>query len=355
MNPLDLLNTLKKHGYTSYLVGGYVRDKLLNKDTFDIDIATSAPPEEVLKIFESNVPINYGCVSFKKYPYNIEITTFRKETYDRDRHPKIEYTKDALEDLKRRDFTINAILMDSDGKIFDPLEGRLDLENKIVRVIGNIKEKLEEDPLRILRAVRFASTYSFKIEQEAEEFIIKNPFLLKNISKESIKQELDKMFIAKPIESIILLKNLGLLDVLELKVKETLVETTSLEGVWANLEGFSSYPFKRSEKKNIIEISKILDENKIDEFTFLTYKHENVLTAGSILGVPSKSLQTIYAKMRIKSPKDLAITSDEIINLAGKKGPIIKEIKTCLIKEILSGNLSNEKTELEKYIIKKWK
>ncbi len=354
MNPLDLLNTLKKHGYTSYLVGGYTRDFLLNKETYDIDITTPATPEEVLKIFGLDVPINYGCVSFKKSSYDIEITTFRKETYDKDRHPSIEYTNSVLEDLKRRDFTINAILMDSEGNIIDPLEGRRDLENKIVRVVGDIEEKFFEDPLRILRAVRFASTYNFKIEEKAEEFILRNPFLLKNISKESIMQELDKMFSIKPIESIILLKNLGLLDVLDLKVKETLVEA-SLEGVWANLEGFSSYPFKRSVKKDITEISKILEENKIDEYTFLNYKYENILTAGTILGIPTKTLEKIYENMEIKSIKDLDITSDEIINLVGKKGSIIKEIKSCLIKEILSGNLSNEKSILKKYIIKKWK
>ena len=158
---LEVLKKLNENGYEAYIVGGFVRDTLLNRKTNDIDICTSATPKEILEIFD-NVMVSdmqYGSVVVAYKGYNFDITTFRKEIkYEGNRKPvKIKYIKNIKKDLLRRDFTINTLCMNSSGEIIDKLNISNDLENKKLKTVGNPKYRIKEDSLRILRCIRFAT------------------------------------------------------------------------------------------------------------------------------------------------------------------------------------------------------
>ena len=141
------------------------RDFILNKKSYDIDIATSATVKEMTTFLDGNVlSAHYGALKISKPPYNIDITTFRRELSYQKRNPTVCYIKDVKEDILRRDFTINAILMDKNGNIIDYLGGIQDIRNKKIKCIGNPNEKFQDDPLRMLRALRFHATLNFNID-----------------------------------------------------------------------------------------------------------------------------------------------------------------------------------------------
>ncbi len=183
----------KENGFSIFEVGGSVRDELLGLEVFDFDFATDATPEEMMKFLPNanDTFAKYGCIKYKGEHGRAEITTFRvEESYDDFRHPnKISFVKSLNEDYKRRDFTINAIYKDINGKIYDPSRGVEDLKNKIVRFIGDPETRIKEDPLRILRAKRFASKLGFEIESETAKAMEKLTYLLEKLNPEKIKEE----------------------------------------------------------------------------------------------------------------------------------------------------------------------
>ena len=192
----NILKKIESEGYEAYIVGGFVRDKLLKHETFDIDICTNALPKDLKKIFKNGNSLNnYGAFNLKIKKYNIDITTYRKETeYDDKRHPnKIEYVNSLFEDIKRRDFTINSICMDKNENIIDVLDGVKDLNNKIIKVIGDANIRFKEDPLRMLRAIRLASVLEFELDGETFDAIRSNAELINFVSNERIKDELTKI------------------------------------------------------------------------------------------------------------------------------------------------------------------
>ena len=183
----------KENGFSIFEVGGSVRDELLGLEVFDFDFATDATPEEMIKFLPdaNDTFAKYGCIKYKGEHGRAEITTFRiEESYDDFRHPnKICFVKSLNEDYKRRDFTINAIYKDINGKIYDPSRGVEDLNNKTLRFIGDPETRIKEDPLRILRAKRFVSKLGFKIESETAKAMEKLAYLLEKLNPEKIKEE----------------------------------------------------------------------------------------------------------------------------------------------------------------------
>ena len=183
----------KENGFSIFEVGGSVRDELLGLEVFDFDFATDATPEEMIKFLPdaNDTFAKYGCIKYKGEHGRAEITTFRiEESYDDFRHPnKICFVKSLNEDYKRRDFTINAIYKDINGKIYDPSRGVEDLKNKTLRFIGDPETRIKEDPLRILRAKRFASKLGFEIESESAKAMEKLAYLLEKLNPEKIKEE----------------------------------------------------------------------------------------------------------------------------------------------------------------------
>jgi len=225
---IAIINKLKKNGFEAFAVGGCVRDILLGREPKDWDIATAAKPKEIQKIFpESFYKNKFGTVTAKtKSKKNnlkeVEITTFRAEQkYSDKRHPdSIRFIKSLKNDLGRRDFTINAIAADEKENLIDPFNGQDDLEKKIIRAVGDAKERFNEDALRMMRAIRLATELNlpaggWRIEPKTFKAIKENAEWLKAIAKERLRDELVKMLLSKnPDQAIELLKDAGLLKYL---------------------------------------------------------------------------------------------------------------------------------------------
>lgn len=227
-NNIKIPSVLKKmniifeqNGYHSYLVGGAVRDCVMNKEPSDWDITTDATPQQVISIFKKVIPtgIAHGTVTVHFMGKEIEVTTFRlEESYSDGRHPdKIYYTSNLIEDLSRRDFTMNAIAASlKDGKIIDPFDGQKDIKAKIIRTVGNPYQRFREDGLRPIRAIRFSTKLGFEIESETFKAICDKDIqnVSKGISIERFRDEFVKMISSdKPSIGIKLLENTGLLEI----------------------------------------------------------------------------------------------------------------------------------------------
>jgi poly(A) polymerase/tRNA nucleotidyltransferase (CCA-adding enzyme) len=210
-----ILQKLQENGFEAYIVGGCVRDFLLGKEPNDWDVTTNAKPEEIQKVFRDSFYENkFLTVTVKKDDKEVEVTTYRTEQgYSDKRHPDdVKYAKTLQEDLSRRDFTINAIAMDEKKKIIDLFEGQKDLKNKIIRTVGDPNERFSEDALRMLRAIRFATTLNFKIEEKTAKAIKEKCVWLEAVSEERIRDEFVKIIMSENASlGIELLKELGLL------------------------------------------------------------------------------------------------------------------------------------------------
>ena len=197
-NIKEALTLLNSNNHEGYIVGGCVRDFLLNKEPNDWDITSSASPDEVLKVFEKyktiETGLQHGTVTVLINREPIEITTYRVDgDYSDGRRPdSVNFTKSLKEDLNRRDFTINAIAYNPKDGFVDKFNGIEDLNSGIIRCVGNADERFKEDSLRILRGIRFASKYGFEVEPETKEAMFNNKNLLKNVSQERITEEFIK-------------------------------------------------------------------------------------------------------------------------------------------------------------------
>lgn len=220
---LSVYHMLQSKDYEVYFVGGCVRDLLLNRSIKDWDLTTNATPDEILKVFPDGFYDNtFGTVGIPIVMNGeqrvVEITTYRTErNYTDSRHPgEVAWGKTIEEDLQRRDFTINAIalkLSDNQEQLVDPYNGQKDLENKIIRAVGNPTQRFKEDALRLMRAIRFATQLSFTIEETTWQAIQEDAQLLPLISGERIRDELLKILASDfPYEGMMLLKNTNLLQ-----------------------------------------------------------------------------------------------------------------------------------------------
>ncbi|OGK11818.1 hypothetical protein A2954_05180 [Candidatus Roizmanbacteria bacterium RIFCSPLOWO2_01_FULL_37_12] len=210
----DFLDIFRKNKFQIFVVGGAVRDLLLNRNVDNWDFATSATPEEILKLFPVGFYNNkYGTVTIHLDKSLFEVTPFRQEgEYKDQRHPdKIEWAKTIEEDLSRRDFTINAIAFDG-KKLIDPYQGQVNLEQKLISAVGDPDKRFNEDALRLIRAVRLASELGFLIEEKTRLSIAKNAHLISKISWERIRDEFFKILSSNhPSEGVLFLRNSGLL------------------------------------------------------------------------------------------------------------------------------------------------
>jgi tRNA nucleotidyltransferase (CCA-adding enzyme) len=192
-----VLAKLMTAGYDAYLVGGCVRDAVLRKPIKDIDIATSALPEQVMACFPRTAPtgLQHGTVTVILEEGTYEVTTFRKEAqYEGFRRPaSVEYISDLTEDLRRRDFTMNAMAMDMAGDVLDPFGGQKDLKIGVLRCVGEAEERFGEDALRMLRCIRFASTYNLDVEAMTWQALLAQAPLLRYIAMERVRSELQRM------------------------------------------------------------------------------------------------------------------------------------------------------------------
>lgn len=355
-NALKVLKRLNSNGFQAYLVGGYPRDLYLGIETDDFDICTNATPKELKSIFgDSLLPTEqYGSVVLIHNNTKFEITTFRKDIkYENNRKPvEIEYVDTLLEDLKRRDFIINTMCIDSSGHMIDLLNAKEDINTKIIKTVGDPYERIEEDSLRILRAVRFATVLGFKLDENLKKAIIVNKDILKTLSYTRKKEELDKIFSSSNSKyGIELIKELELDEVLKLKNLSTLIPTTYLTGVWAQLDVIDIYPFNNVEKESIKQISELLHKDVLDPNNIYKYGLYISTIVGEIKGLDKSLINEAYNNLQIHNKTEILITPVEICAILNKEpSKILNEIITDIENKIVSNKLENKFEELEKYI-----
>jgi tRNA nucleotidyltransferase (CCA-adding enzyme) len=217
---LAILERLEHAGYEAFFVGGYVRDKCWGKPVKDIDIATSALPAQVVSLFERTIPtgLKHGTVTVLAGGTPYEVTTYRKESdyVDYRRPSEVEFISDLEEDLKRRDFTMNAMAMDRRGDIRDPFGGQADMEKMLLRCVGEPEERFQEDALRMLRCIRFASTYGLEVEKGTWNALLTRRELLSHVAMERVRVELERMVAGPaPLRGWSMLLDSGLLTCLK--------------------------------------------------------------------------------------------------------------------------------------------
>ncbi|MBR2998113.1 MAG: CCA tRNA nucleotidyltransferase [Bacilli bacterium] len=355
---LKLLKELTSHSYQAYIVGGFVRDYLLGRESTDIDITTNATPKEVLEIFNDSCLPNddYGSVVVNMRGIRFDITTFRKEIdYIDNRRPgEIKYIDDLYQDLLRRDFTINALCMNESGEVLDFIGSREDLNNHIIKTIGDSNIKLHEDVLRILRAVRFATILDFKLDDSIVEAIKNNRQYLKKLSYQRKREELDKIFLSPNYrKGIKMLIDLGLDNYLELPNLSKVLETdvVSLIGIWSVLDVTDKYPFSKNECELINNIKEICNYDLLDPFTLYRFGLYVATVAGEIKGVDNKVITEAYNKLPIKSRKDINISADTIMKELNKEpGEFLKTIFDMIESEILYNRLENDEEKIITFI-----
>ncbi|MCQ2978825.1 MAG: CCA tRNA nucleotidyltransferase [Clostridia bacterium] len=212
---VEIINTLKSSGYDAYVVGGCVRDSIMNRNPNDWDITTSAKPYEIKALFHKtiDVGIEHGTVSVVFGSTQYEVTTYRVDgEYIDNRHPdSVTFTAILDEDLVRRDFTINAMAYNDEDGIKDPFDGQKDIEAKVIRCVGDPNERFQEDALRMLRAIRFSAQLDFNIDPNTYKAIKNNSHLIKNISVERIRDEITKIIMSDSPEKFLMLYDTGLL------------------------------------------------------------------------------------------------------------------------------------------------
>lgn len=370
-----VLDKLKEHGFDSYIVGGAVRDHLLKRPFSDIDITTNAKPFQVMKIFKSEpTGIKYGTVTIFEDEYQFEVTTFRSDgKSSNNRHPDVVYYGDSvIEDVQRRDFTINGLLLNRHGEVHDYVQGQLDLKNKIIRTINNPIDRFNEDALRILRAFYFQAKLDFIIDKYTKEGIRGARELIKKLPSERIITELIKML--REEHSLTALRSM-----VELGVHEMLPGMT--EGILfianqskkpyndtfftlcTKLNGGRIHPFWKFSNQNkykYIQAAKlaIKFDNVVSDYDLFEMGLKTSLLANSVnefIGSESISREELnyrFTNLPIKSELELKITPTEMIEFVGKKaGAWINLYRKELAKLVIERKLENNKEVLKSYIV----
>ncbi|NUU78248.1 CCA tRNA nucleotidyltransferase [Paenibacillus xylanilyticus] len=398
----EVLLKLNEEGYDAFWVGGCVRDELLGRSVDDMDITTSASPEQVMELFADCIPtgLQHGTVTVRSGGYFFEVTTFRTESeYKDNRRPsEVQFVKDIKEDLQRRDFTMNALAMDRNGKIVDPFGGQSDIREEWIRCVGAANERFGEDALRMLRCVRFASVFDFKIAYNTWRGLVKQRDLLQYIAMERVRTEMVKMMAGPhPLRGLELLSRSRALEFIKAPVhgdrfdKKILVCIEQLSGVdvllrWSLLLISGQYireeadallrrwTFSNDDRTRITGVLQVEElmktvvrENK-DQLTLRSewivtvlacgrqaaedwLKIQPLLPSGSRLSTSAEKVyQKIYANaaewtqtMKVHELKDLDITGENILEqLQRKGGPWLGQLMKHLLRETAIGNIANQ-------------
>lgn len=355
---LSVLKKIEDFGFSAYLVGGCVRDYCMKRESSDIDICTNAKPKDLVNIFEDAIlpKEKYGAVTIYYKNVRYEITTFRKELKYENRRPvEIEYIDDLNLDLQRRDFTVNALAMDSNGNIIDLFNGIKDIKSKVIRSLGDANLKFKEDPLRILRAIRFATVLNFKMDTNILSSICDNAYLLKEISYDRKKVELVKIFSSSNAKyGIRLLKSLNVDKYLDFRLDKLRI-TSDVIGIWAQLDVCDVYPFSKIEKDMLNDIIKIVNNKSIGKYEIYKYGLYKTCIAAEILGINKKVIVNMDRKLPIRSRKDIDFSTYDAKKLLDiKEGKWIKDLFDDLEIKILNKKLKNKKDNIKEYILKNY-
>lgn len=374
---LEIVHTLTQFAYEAYMVGGVVRDYIMHNDFVDIDIATSATPDEVLAIFPNGRTEfkDLGFILLKEDDMVFEISTFKIEEYDKPRKPsKIYYAQSLVDDVKRRDFTVNALALTDNCQIVDLVKGQKDIRQKAIRVIGNAKKRFKEDPLRILRAYSLIARFNFTIDYKTSRGIINCNKYLSLLSNNQISKELYKIvtskYGAKAIRSLVAYHtNEHLADYHDgLNVLSAHYNKfTTAEKFALCYAGANGIPENTCfDKAMLAEIRQILDvvektknitkqdEDPLTAKDVFLYGEDNLLSAVKINFYLNKKYPNLIRKVKkiskempIKSMGELAFHGSDLVELSGGvAGSYIKQIMDELANEVVLGMIRNDYRDL---------
>jgi tRNA nucleotidyltransferase (CCA-adding enzyme) len=355
---IKVLRKLEEHGFEAYVVGGFVRDYYMGKKSLDVDVCTNATPYDISRVFKNAIlPLEkYGSVTVICNNIRFEITTYRKEIrYKDNRKPVVvEYINNLLQDLRRRDFTVNSLCMNSNGEIIDLLNGKKDIDNQIIKMIGNPDDRIKEDILRTLRAIRFATILNFKLDKNVKIAIVRNKKLLEKLSSTRKKEELTRIFISPNAKyGIELLRELKLEEHLGLSNLKGLKVVDDILGMWAQLNVLDVYPFSTTEEDIITKIKGVLSAKKIDSYIIYKYGLYTTTIGATIRGIDKRKVIEIYNKLPIKSRQEIDINIKAVCRLLNKEpGRWIKRLYDDLETKIIYRKLANNEKILTDYIIK---
>lgn len=389
LSAVPVLKMLEDAGFEAYFVGGSVRDFLLKKKISDVDIATSATPEEVKKIFSKTVDIGieHGTVLVLFQNDSYEMTTFRMESEYQDfRRPKeVSFVRSLEQDLERRDFTMNAIAMDRNGRLIDPFGGQSAIKKKMIETVGSAHERFQEDALRMMRAVRFVSQLSFEIEPKTVGALTDLAPLLKNIAVERKRAEFEKLMAGenrRQAFNLLLSTELYLyLPSLD-KQKENIkrLQSIDLDGLdknemWSLLLYFFHLKDKQIEhflREWRLSLKEIRDIQKVLSFLNKRFAGQwplyELYLAGpdTILSVEKlyqalkglKDYQSIsgnleqYDALPMKDRSEMKVTGNDLINWFNQKGgPWVKESLTKIEKAIVEGKVTNNPNKIKEWLM----
>lgn len=381
----EILAILDENGFEGFVVGGCVRDALLGKQPSDYDIAVSSTPEETKMCFRDFRTIStgekHGTVTVVNKGNNLELTSFRVDgEYKDNRRPEnVEFTRSIDADLSRRDFTVNAMAFNEKSGLVDIFEGQQDLINKIIRCVRDADTRFNEDALRIMRAIRFASQLGFGIEKQTSDSIHKNKALLKNISVERIFVELKKLLTGKNATEILLQYR----DVLEAVMPdlETLTdekyienakavskasdEITAFSALTASLSADTVYSIcthlktDKHFRNTATALAEYLYVNFNDKLSAAHFINTHCIETAQYLIALKEcfSLETETIKNTVSEITNGAVyTLSQLdingndLSLMGIKGKAISEKLNMLLDKVILGEVPNSKEELKKLI-----
>jgi tRNA nucleotidyltransferase (CCA-adding enzyme) len=346
---------------------------LLKEEVNDIDITTDATPNEVMRLFNKAVPtgLKYGTVTVVHEHNKIEVTTFRLDgNYSDFRRPdEVELTNLETIDVKRRDFTVNGLLMDENYKVYDYVGGMEDLNNKVIRAIGNPNERFNEDALRMLRAIYFESKLGFEIEKETLEAIKENASKIKLLPNERVMTEMQKALTGKhqneAIKSLYRSDLYKYLPGLEKGIEfiyKNINQNISVEVFYSlcfylNGKVDTKWKFSNIDKNKYQKVLELLEKGKeFNYFTLYDYGIEINVLANLVLyylGETDNKIKDIRYKfetMPLRSLTDLKVRGNDILKLTDKKrGAWLNKILNELAFKVLNGELKNDKKSLLKY------
>lgn len=348
----NILTKIESNGYEAYIIGGYVRDLLVGKHSYDIDITTNATPKELLTIFPSSNTKNLGGIDFKIKEYHFEITTYREEIKYKNRKPiEYNYIDNLITDINRRDFTINAICMNKKGEIIDLINGTEDLRNNKIKMIGDIDSKIKEDPLRILRGIRIATHMNFSLESNLYKSFKENAKEILKLSNTRIKEELDKILLTDSVrKGFKLLEELGITKILGITRYENIVPVKNIEGMYAQIKIEYDLPYTKPEKESIEKIKEILKESAITKEIIYKYGLYLSLIAAEIKGINKKVINKMYKELPIHDKSEINIKAEELMQDFGICGKMISTTIEELENLIINNKLKNKKSEIIKYL-----
>ncbi|WP_242309086.1 CCA tRNA nucleotidyltransferase [Bacillus cereus group sp. BfR-BA-01331] len=383
----SIIEMLKQHGHEAYFVGGSVRDLIIDRPIGDIDIATSALPEEVMAIFPRNVPVGleHGTVIVVENGEPYEVTTFRTESeYEDFRRPSsVQFVRSLEEDLKRRDFTMNAIAMTEEGEMVDLFAGKEAIRLKEITTVGDAADRFQEDALRMMRGIRFVSTLGFSLEIKTKQAVETYGHLLEHIAIERITVEFEKLltgtYCVNGLQELVETKLFSHLPYLQMS-EERLLRATQYK--WDSFETdveawafflycigeehpsvfLRQWKFSNKKIKDIIAVILAIRSRKEKEWdTILLYKtgiriaemaervYEAIIESYNSASV--KQVQSLFHALPIKNRQEMNVTGNDLLSWTDKKpGPWVAEMLQNIEEAIVQGDLVNKKEDIREWL-----